>query len=108
MSKTGWRDVIARFYAATNLVHDREQFKSRLRQLRHLWNFINQLRNASGLGRREDGSVLATDDWWSANTMVFNRNGSLMSSTNGNKQTGLSSIGFAGTFRLEEAQGWLA
>ena len=57
MNKSGWRDLIARYYAATDLVHDKDQFKSKLRQLRHLWHFINDLRKASGLGKREDGSM---------------------------------------------------
>jgi hypothetical protein len=86
MSKTGWKDIIERYHAATNLVHDREQFSSRLRQLRNLWGFINQLRKGSGLGRREDGSIRSTDDWWKANTKVLHQNGSLLFITYFNKQ----------------------
>jgi hypothetical protein len=73
MNKSGWRDLIAGYYAATNLVYDKDQFKSKLRQLRHLWHFINDLRKASGLGRREDGSILATDGWWESRTVVCNQ-----------------------------------
>jgi hypothetical protein len=70
MSKTGWRDVTERYYAATGLVHDNEQFGNRLRQLKGVWGFIQKLRKSTGLGRRADGSVLASDEWWKENTMV--------------------------------------
>ena len=43
MSKWGWKDVAERYYAATGLVHDNEQFSSRVRQLRAMWHFINDL-----------------------------------------------------------------
>jgi len=70
MSKTGWRDLIRRYQAATGLVHDREQIAGRLRQLKAQWAFCNKLRYASGLGRSDDGTVDATDAWWKANTNV--------------------------------------
>ena len=71
MSKWGWREVTERFYAATDLVHDNEQFGNRVRQLKALWGFIQNLRNKfTGLGRREDGSVVASDAWWAENTKV--------------------------------------
>ena len=62
--------MIARYYAATTLVHDKDQFKSKLRQLKHLWHFINDLRKGTGLGRRDDGSILATDAWWDSRMVV--------------------------------------
>jgi hypothetical protein len=34
MNKEGWKDIIARYRAATGLVHDREQLAGRLRQLK--------------------------------------------------------------------------
>jgi hypothetical protein len=71
MTKWGWKDVTVRYYAATGLVHDNEQFGSRVRQLKALWGFIQKLRNkCTGLGRREDDSVIASDQWWKDNTEV--------------------------------------
>jgi hypothetical protein len=70
MSKHGWKDVTDRYYAATGLVHNNEQFGNRVRQLKGLWGFIQKLRKATGLGRRPDGSVLASDEWWQENTKV--------------------------------------
>lgn len=72
MSKTGWKDIIERYYAATDLVHDREQFGNRYRQLKGLWGFIQKLRKDTGLGRTERGLVDATNDRWKANTKVIN------------------------------------
>jgi hypothetical protein len=71
MNKDGWKEIQPRFYAATGFWHDRAQFGNRYRQLRGLWQFIQQLRTDSGLGRRPDGSVVATEAWWKANTMVL-------------------------------------
>jgi len=65
MSNWGWRDVTERYYAAIRLVHDNEQFGTRVRQLKALWHFIQKLQTKStGLGCRNDGSVLALDEWW--------------------------------------------
>ncbi|KAL6901891.1 hypothetical protein ACP4OV_004767 [Aristida adscensionis] len=70
MSKAGWREVAERFCADTGLVHDNEQFGNKLRNLVILWQFIRKLqKKASGiLGRRPDGSVVATDIWWEKKT----------------------------------------
>jgi hypothetical protein len=71
MSRWGWKDVTERYYTATGLVHDNEQFGSRFRQLKALWGFIQKLRfGFTGLVRRDDGSVLASEQWWNDNTEV--------------------------------------
>jgi hypothetical protein len=71
MSKAGWKEISERFYAATDLLHDSEQFGSRYRGLKKVWRFIDEkLRKGSGLGRREDQSVLASDAWWTDKTGV--------------------------------------
>ena len=36
-----------------------------------MYGFIKKLKTQSGLGRREDGSVIATEDWWENNTKVL-------------------------------------
>jgi len=71
MNKSGMRDVIARYYVATNLVHDRTQIGNRIRQFKGYWQFIQRLRNDTGLGRRYDGIVDATEKWWEDNTKVI-------------------------------------
>lgn len=82
MNKWGWKLVIERYYAATGLVHDNTIFGSRVRQLKSLWGFIQKLRyKCTGLGRREDGSVIATDEWWNENTQVHEQPNSAFCST---------------------------
>jgi len=71
MNKSGMREVIARYYVATNLVHDRTRIGNRIRQLKGYWQFIQRLRNDTGLGRRYDGTVDATEKWWEDNTKVI-------------------------------------
>jgi hypothetical protein len=71
MSKAGWKEISERFYAAIDLLHDSEQFGSRCRGLKKVWSFIDEkLRKGSGLGRREDQSVLTSDAWWMDKTGV--------------------------------------
>ena len=65
------REVIARYYVATNLVHDRTHIGNRIRELKGYWQFIQRLRNDTGLGRRYDGTVDATEKWWVDNTEVI-------------------------------------
>ena len=71
MNKTGMREVIGRYFAATNLVHDRVLIANWIRQLKGLWQFVQRLRNDTGLGRRDDATVDATDQWWEDNTKVL-------------------------------------
>jgi hypothetical protein len=70
MSKAGWKEVITRYQAATRLIHDLEKFKSRRRQLRSQWLLCKKLRDDSGLGLHEDGSVDASESWWKDHTNV--------------------------------------
>ena len=71
MNKSGMREVIARYYVATNLVHDRTQIGNRIRQLKGYWQFIQRLHNDTSLGRRYDGTVDATEKWLEDNTKVI-------------------------------------
>ena len=71
MNKIGMREVIGRYFAATNLVHDRVLIANWIRQLKGLWQFVQRLRNDTGLGRRDDGTTDAIDQWWEDNTKVL-------------------------------------
>ena len=71
MNKIGMREVIGRYHATTNLVHDRVQIANRIRQLKDYWQFIQRLQNDTGVGCRDDGTVYATDQWWEDNTKVL-------------------------------------
>nr|XP_034605711.1 uncharacterized protein LOC117865601 [Setaria viridis]TKW06159.1 hypothetical protein SEVIR_7G223950v2 [Setaria viridis] len=68
MSKWGWKDVQEKFLAATGKFKNSEQFGYKYRQLKLLWQFIQDLRTkCTSLGHREDGSVIASDKWWQTN-----------------------------------------
>jgi hypothetical protein len=72
MIKKGWQELVARFCEASELIHDKEQLGSRYRQLKQMYGFINKLRSgATGLGRKEDGTAYASDQWWEQNTKVY-------------------------------------
>jgi hypothetical protein len=65
MTKWGWIDIQKRFRDATGKLHDSEQFGNRVRELKKQWLFIEELRHKStGVGCREDGSVVMNDKWW--------------------------------------------
>nr|AAO19381.1 hypothetical protein [Oryza sativa Japonica Group]ABF98352.1 transposon protein, putative, CACTA, En/Spm sub-class [Oryza sativa Japonica Group] len=68
MTKTGWKEIRKGYYAATELVHDNEQFGFRYRGLKNMWTFIQKLRTDTRLGRRPDGTVVASEKWWDDNT----------------------------------------
>lgn len=63
MNKSGWKEVTDKYCMFSGLRHTRDQFSSRMRQLRQEWAFCNKLRSGSGLGRLADGTVYAIDDW---------------------------------------------
>ena len=64
-------EVIGRYYAVTNLVHDRVQIANRIRQLKGYCQFIQRLRNDTGLCHRANGTIDATNQWWEDNTKVI-------------------------------------
>ncbi|KAK8452298.1 hypothetical protein SEVIR_5G087751v4 [Setaria viridis] len=69
MTKWGWIDVRDKFLEATGKFRTSEQFGYKYRCLRQMWTFINHLRTkCTGLGHREDGSVVASDSWWEGKT----------------------------------------
>lgn len=78
MHKNGWKELINKFAAITHLVHDKTQFQTKHKELRKLWELCNLLRYGSVLGRRPDGTVDATDDWWKEQTKVCFTNFSIM------------------------------
>lgn len=103
MNKQGWKEVIERYYLSTDLVHDREQFANRIMQLKGLWGFCNRLRNDTGLGHKEDGTVDAPDEWWKQNTMVNCLTATLLFNMKEAMQF-ISTIRFAGQARMEETE----
>ncbi|KAG0532576.1 hypothetical protein BDA96_04G119100 [Sorghum bicolor] len=63
MSSAGWKDIKHKYFLATGLVHEREQFNSKVQELKAEWRLCNSLRKSSGLGG-SGYNVYADDDWW--------------------------------------------
>ena len=71
MNKYGWKGLRSRYYAATGLLHDREQLQGKQRTLKKLWRFCNLARTHTGVNIDADGYVQATDKWWNDNATVL-------------------------------------
>ncbi|KAG0532660.1 hypothetical protein BDA96_04G126500, partial [Sorghum bicolor] len=63
MSSAGWKDIKHKYFLATGLVHEREQFNSKVQEPKAEWRLCNSLRKSSGLGG-SGYNVYANDDWW--------------------------------------------
>jgi len=70
MNKFGWKGLSSRYYAATALLHDREQLQGKQRTLKKLWRFCNLARTHTGVNIDADGFIHATDKWWNDNATV--------------------------------------
>jgi hypothetical protein len=70
MNKYGWKGLAQRYYAATGLMHDREQLQGKQRTLKKMWKFCNVARSSTGLAIDEDGFIQASDKWWKDNATV--------------------------------------
>jgi hypothetical protein len=69
MSSAGWKDIKHKYFLATGLVHEREQFNSKVQELKAEWRLCNSLRKSSGLGG-SGYNVYADDDWWEKESKV--------------------------------------
>jgi len=70
MNKFGWKGLSHMYYAATRLMHDREQLQGKQRQPKKIWKFCNLARSSTGLGIDDDGFIQALDKWWKDNATV--------------------------------------
>ncbi|XP_066361103.1 uncharacterized protein [Miscanthus floridulus] len=65
MSARGYKEIINKYYCATNLRYDRKQISNRIRQLKA---YLRDLQNDTALGRKPDGTIDATQQWWDDHT----------------------------------------
>jgi hypothetical protein len=70
MTTRGYNLIKEEFFSKTGLRHDTKQFKNRWTQCKALYSFWLFLNNQSGLGRRADGVVIASDSFWKTHTEV--------------------------------------
>lgn len=71
MNGNGFEKLLDRYYAQTNLRHDKSQIGPKLRPLKNLWGFTKLVHFGTGLGRHPDDTVDGSDEWWEVNTKVF-------------------------------------
>ena len=71
MNTTAYNTMSRKFLACTGRLHDRSQLKSRIGQLRSMYNFIVKLQTHTGLGRKPDGSIDADSTFWKDETEVL-------------------------------------
>jgi len=62
MNKYGWKGLAQRYYAATGLMHDREQLQGKQRNLKKMWKFCNLARSSTGLAIDEDRQPELTNE----------------------------------------------
>jgi hypothetical protein len=70
MNTARYNSIIKKIKEATGLLHDRTQMKTRIGQLRGLYNFWVMLQKHTGGGRKPDGSIDADSDFWKDHTEV--------------------------------------
>ena len=71
MTTRGLNIIKSQYEKITNLRHSRKQLKNRINHLKPKWRFRDRLIKNTGLGRKADGTIDATPEWWKENTKVF-------------------------------------
>jgi hypothetical protein len=70
ITSEGYRAVIEGLKEKRGLVHDHDQVRNQLRNLKKVYSFWCYLKKHTGLGRKRDGSVDAESNWWKTRTKV--------------------------------------
>lgn len=73
MSTRGYNIIKEEFFSKTGLRHDRKQFKNRWTQCKNMYSFWLFINSQSGLGRRTDGTIVASESFWKIHTEVSTR-----------------------------------
>ena len=64
MTTRGLNIIKSQYVKITNLRHNRKQLKNRINHLKPVWRFGDKLMNNTGLGRKSNGTIDATPEWW--------------------------------------------
>ena len=71
MQHSGYPLLQQNFLKKAKLLHDKSQFRNRIRQLKGMYTFIKDIRfKRTGLGCTPDGWPIADDAWWESVTKV--------------------------------------
>lgn len=71
MTRRGYNEIRKKFFKLTGLWHDNKCLKNRVKNCKTMYLFWKKLQEATGLGRRADGTVVASNEWWAKNTKVL-------------------------------------
>jgi hypothetical protein len=64
MTTRGYNIIKRQFEKITKLKHTRKQLKNRVNHLKPVYHFGDKLIKNTGLGRKADGIIDATPEWW--------------------------------------------
>lgn len=65
MLSRGYSILVQWFFTETNLLHDKTQFRNRIRQLKQMYDFVKDITTRrTGLGTGPDGWPVVDDEWW--------------------------------------------
>lgn len=71
MTSRGYIEIRKKYYHITNLWHDTKCMKNRVKNCKTMYLFWLKLNKDTGLGRKSDGTIDATPEWWKENTKVL-------------------------------------
>jgi len=64
MTTRGLNIIKSQYVKITNLRHNRKQLKKRINHLKPVWRFGDKLMKNTELGRKSDGTIDVTPEWW--------------------------------------------
>nr|TKV94554.1 hypothetical protein SEVIR_9G303033v2 [Setaria viridis] len=67
----GYKEIARKFNERTGLNHAPKQFRNRWTTCKKLYEFYKFVMSQSGLGRKANGAILASDEWWEENLKFF-------------------------------------
>jgi len=71
MTTRGYNKIRKKYYHITNLWHDTKCMKNRVKNCKTMYQFWLKLNQNTGLGRKPDGTIDASPEWWTNNTKVL-------------------------------------
>lgn len=71
MKTAGYKAMAQKYYEQTNLLHEPRQIKNRYTQCKTMYQWLNWANGETGLGRGQNGSIIADDPWWEKYTQGY-------------------------------------
>ncbi|CAA0805973.1 Unknown protein [Striga hermonthica] len=68
MKNSAYKVIAQKYFEKTKLRHEPKQFKNRFSQCKTMYQWLKWADGETGLGRRENGAIIADDEWWDKHT----------------------------------------